>query len=897
VGFLSCLLLGLYRGMQQSQDEERRKALLHRRQRLLQVRNIPLSAAERRAFDPSLARHLQLRAVLDATDERFSSLDRRRRRLDRKRQRRQQRSRSAESGSSSRSSGSSESASGSVSPSSEAWSDYDDDLPPGLVSSSESDSGEYDNDPWVWEAPRRPSLSIPSSSSSSSEEGGEALSSYPSHFVVQESQVRNRSEDAGPASNDPPRFLPQSSYPSHFVVQESQVRNRTEDPPEPRDHTPRLGIPDNPFVNMNVPRRGLAERPARRRAPARRPRRPQSATTRAASMSLFALEVDPSGMRVASAIGCGFRVWDALSLRPLATVDDAHEEIVTAMCWSGLRLVTASLDKSVRIFDCSREDCMCASSSLTAPCAYENAATFAENKDWIRSVCVSPSANTLASGSVSGRVVAWDMTTRDVSFEVIAHETPAGGLNAITGLEFAHMSDSVFASGARDGLVRLWDARAAMRSPSAQILAHSDKLNSLAWSADNRFILSGGRDGAVRLHDLRRLSGRLFDGFGSLSPGPIPVPVPVPVSVEVPAPTPTLILPGDGINKTAAEPPRRRQRRGAALLQRSFSGSGSGGGGGVGGGAGQAAVMRTKKTVLSESPPPEEQPPLDTSCLREFRAHQSGSFNVRCCFAAGDRCVVTGSEDGFAFVYDAASGDVIRVLAGTRGSEQAARPSSSHGDNNDAGAVHLVASNDYTGNLYTSTLADSSVRVWAPFLTNSAGDQPSLPDRSDSSKELHASSEAAFLTDLPTTASSSSSSSSSSLLGGVWPPRSGTAFSSLPVTGDSAGNNNNTASVFGHAAMYPQLHAFMRENGDAILALFHKFNFTIADNMDWRSLALRVMSAPREDPSNPNQPEPYSTERERQLIVRVIEISSAIASAHAATVAERDRRPQGGPNS
>lgn len=140
-----------------------------------------------------------------------------------------------------------------------------------------------------------------------------------------------------------------------------------------------------------------------------------------------------------------------------------------------------------------------------------------EYNDWVRFMDVNASGTHLATGSVSTRIHGWNTETLKAEWQITpAHETPSHlldtlqGLNSINGLQWMHGSSTIFASGAGDGSIKLWDTRALDLNSTPQscvgtVVAHTDKLNNLQWMKDNRFMITSGRDDAIRLLDMRML--------------------------------------------------------------------------------------------------------------------------------------------------------------------------------------------------------------------------------------------------------------------------------------------------------------------------------------------------------------------------------------------------------
>lgn len=143
--------------------------------------------------------------------------------------------------------------------------------------------------------------------------------------------------------------------------------------------------------------------------------------------------------------------------------------------------------------------------------------TLTEHADWVRFLSVNATGATLASGSVSSSIFGWDTNSLKPIWRIVpAHEAPPhlqdslAGINSINGLEWSHYSNTIFASGAGDGSVKVWDTRlidsnANQNSCVGSLCAHLGKLNNVKWLKDDRFLLTSGRDDVIRLLDVRML--------------------------------------------------------------------------------------------------------------------------------------------------------------------------------------------------------------------------------------------------------------------------------------------------------------------------------------------------------------------------------------------------------
>lgn len=148
-------------------------------------------------------------------------------------------------------------------------------------------------------------------------------------------------------------------------------------------------------------------------------------------------------------------------------------------------------------------------------------ATLTDQDQWVRFMSVCNSGDYLLSGSAFSSLFGWDIATLKPIWKIDpAHVAPdhlldaLQGVNSINGLEWAHDSSTIFASGAGDGSIKLWDTRildslATANSCVNSLVAHDAKLNNLHWLQDNRFLMTSGRDNVIRLLDMRMLKNTL----------------------------------------------------------------------------------------------------------------------------------------------------------------------------------------------------------------------------------------------------------------------------------------------------------------------------------------------------------------------------------------------------
>ena len=203
-------------------------------------------------------------------------------------------------------------------------------------------------------------------------------------------------------------------------------------------------------------------------------------------------------------------------------VFNGHREPVAALAWAGDRqyLASGAFDRSVRLWDVPSGECL---------------RVFSAHRSYVRSVEFSHSQERILSGSGDGSVRLWESATGKLLQEFQGHTDGvyhavfdpsqtrilSGGrdhtirlweistgqcLRSIAG---AHVQCLAWHSGQRRflscaGDIRLWD------SQTGECLrvfeGHTDTIRSVAWSHDQRHILSASHDRSVRIWEAE--SGR-----------------------------------------------------------------------------------------------------------------------------------------------------------------------------------------------------------------------------------------------------------------------------------------------------------------------------------------------------------------------------------------------------
>ncbi|KAL4786484.1 WD40-repeat-containing domain protein [Aspergillus varians] len=199
------------------------------------------------------------------------------------------------------------------------------------------------------------------------------------------------------------------------------------------------------------------------------------------------------------------RIWN-----PLLRTLEGHSGHVTAVAFSpdGKWIVSASIDKTVRLWDVSTGNCIktfspdgkqIASASMDETIRLWDASTGGHLRTLeghsmaVLAVAFSPDGKQIASASMDETIRLWDASTGD------HQRTLEGHLGNVKAVAFS-LDGSKIASASYDTTVRLWDASTGNHQKILE--GHSGHVTAVAFSPDSKQIVSASVDTTIRLWDV-----------------------------------------------------------------------------------------------------------------------------------------------------------------------------------------------------------------------------------------------------------------------------------------------------------------------------------------------------------------------------------------------------------
>ena len=194
---------------------------------------------------------------------------------------------------------------------------------------------------------------------------------------------------------------------------------------------------------------------------------------------IFSVAFSPDGNTIVCvSLDQTVRLWDCRDGKCLKTWY-GHTDWAKPVAFSpnGKTLVSGSNDRTVRLWDCLEGKCK---------------RTFIGHKDQVFSVAFSPDGKTIASGSTDRTVRLWHVENGEC-FKILSGHTDWVRVVAFS------PDGKILASGSADFSVKLWDCGTGECLKTLQ--GHTDQVYSVAFSSDGKTLVSGSTDFSVKLWD------------------------------------------------------------------------------------------------------------------------------------------------------------------------------------------------------------------------------------------------------------------------------------------------------------------------------------------------------------------------------------------------------------
>lgn len=208
--------------------------------------------------------------------------------------------------------------------------------------------------------------------------------------------------------------------------------------------------------------------------------------------AVYSLVFSPDGKTLASGSEDGsIRLWDVETGQQVGKALNGHTDYVASVAFSpdGKTLASWGRDQTIRLWDVSTM------LNTGVASGQQLGEALSGHTDFIESVAFSPVGKILASGSVDGSILLWDVETGQQVAEALKGHT-----KAVYSLAFSP-DGKTLASWGGDQTIRLWDMETGQQVEKA-LKGHTNVVYSLAFSPDGKTLASGSGDQTIRLWDV-----------------------------------------------------------------------------------------------------------------------------------------------------------------------------------------------------------------------------------------------------------------------------------------------------------------------------------------------------------------------------------------------------------
>ncbi len=220
------------------------------------------------------------------------------------------------------------------------------------------------------------------------------------------------------------------------------------------------------------------------------------------SATVNAIAIGPKGYILASAgADQTIRLWNLKTGQPLHRFLGHQDSVHTlAISPNGRRLVSGSLDRTILGWNIHRH-------SLTDRFFSHSGSPYSHRCGAVNAVAYSPDGRVIASGSADTTIKLWNQRNGELLYrldehldQVLSLTFPYSDCRCTCSPEDIHPESSLFASGAADGSIKLWQF--GHFNSLCTLKNHSGGVQALTFSPDCNLLISGSDDTTVKLWNI-----------------------------------------------------------------------------------------------------------------------------------------------------------------------------------------------------------------------------------------------------------------------------------------------------------------------------------------------------------------------------------------------------------